>query len=221
MTNIDNVPGLSAPLRRALHHAGFDTLADLNGQPRTALLNLHGVGKAGVDRLAEAMASEGHALAEGHAVWTATDQVDQPLSQAEAKGPKTTVTEAVPAEWIRSLPWPRRVEQGLQLLTIFEDVTRTPGQMWGPSIVGFGEMHYQYATGRQGRWMRVGFSPRKAAVTLYGLQFHGSQEDDIADLGKVRLGKGCVYVNKLEDIDLGVLRRLIERAWNDKAAEGA
>lgn len=221
VTNIDNVAGLSAPLRRALHQAGFDTLADLNGQARTALLNLHGVGKAGVTSLAEAMAAEGHALAEGHAVRTATDQGDQPLNQAKANEPKTTVTQVVPAEWIRSLPWPRRVEQGLQLLTIFEDVTGTPGRMWGPSIVGFGEMHYQYATGRQGRWMRVGFSPRKAALTLYGLQFHGSQKDVIAELGKVRLGAGCVYVNKLEDVDLGVLRRLIERAWNGEAAQGA
>lgn len=215
MTNIDDVPGLSAPLRRALHEAGFDTLAELNGQARTALLNLHGVGKTGLDRLAAAMAAEGHALTEGHAVWTATDRGEQPLTPAEPVELKSAMTDVAPREWIASLPWPRRVEQGLQLLELFEEVTGTQGRMWGPTMVGFGEMHYQYATGRQGTAMRLGFSPRKTALTLYGLQYYGSQEELIAELGKVRLGAGCVYVNKLEDIDLGVLRRLIERAWSD------
>lgn len=214
MTNIDDVPGLGAPLRRALHEAGFDTLAELDGQPRTALLNLHGVGKTGLDRLAAAMAAEGHALAEGHAVWTATDRGEQPLTEAKPVELKSAATDVSPREWIQSLPWPRRVEQGLQLLELFEEVTGTSGRMWGPTMVGFGELHYQYATGRRGTAMRLGFSPRKAALTLYGLQLYGSEGELIAELGKVRLGASCVYVNKLEDIDLSVLRSLLVRAWN-------
>lgn len=213
VTNIDDVPGLSAPLRRAMHQAGFNTLADLDGQARTALLHLHGVGKAGLDRLAAAMEANGFRLAEGHGVWTATDRGEKPLGEPLPDEVTTESTDQSPRDWIAALPWPRRVEQGFVLLNLFEDATGAAARMWGPSMVGFGEMHYQYATGRQGDAMRVGFSPRKAALTLYGLQSYGSEEDLIAQLGKVRLGKGCIYVNKLEDIDLGVLRQLIERAW--------
>ena len=87
--------------------------------------------------------------------------------------------------------------------------------MWGPAIVGFGHLRYTYASGHSGEMARVGFSPRKAALTLYGLTLYGSNADLLERLGKHRVGKGCLYVNKLEDIDLDVLRRLIRRGWAD------
>ncbi|WP_151524687.1 DUF1801 domain-containing protein [Serinicoccus kebangsaanensis] len=216
---IAQTPGLSRPMRDALALAGFTTLADLDGQPRTAILGLHGVGKVGLTRLEGAMAAEGFSLEAGHAVWSATDRGEQPLA---GSGPgtgarraevRTTPTGESPREWIESLPWPRRVEQGLVLLDLFEDVTGAPARMWGPSMVGFGEAHYQYATGREGDTARVGFSPREGAITLYGLQSYGSNEQLVDALGKTRLGKGCIYVNQLEDIDTAALRRLVASAW--------
>lgn len=210
---IAETPGLSRPMRDALAQAGFTTLADLDGRSRTALLHLHGVGKVGLGRLEEAMRAEGLGLDAGHASWTATDRGERPLQSAGAAEVKTAPTEHSPREWIASLPWPRRVEQGLALLEIFEEVTGAPGRMWGPSMVGFGEAHYQYASGREGDTARVGFSPRKAAITLYGLQSYGSNEHLVEALGKTRLGKGCIYVNQLDDVDEAALRRLIAAAW--------
>lgn len=213
-TSITDVPGVGNPLRRALAGAGFTTLADLDGQPRTALLNLHGVGKVGLSRLEAAMAQEGLALADGHAVWTATDRGEEPLagSGRGAAELKTTATDASVREFLAAQPAPRD-EQGMTLLELFEDVTGAPGRMWGPSMVGFGEAHYQYATGREGDTMRVGFSPRKGAISLYGLQSYGSNAELVEGLGKTRLGKGCIYVNKLEDVDLDALRTLVRAAW--------
>lgn len=213
MTAIADVPGLSAPLRRALADAGFNTLADLDGQPRTAIGNLHGVGKVGLDRLAEAMAAEGFALKQGHAVWTRTDRGETPVGKGESVELKSAATEASPAEWIESLPWPRRVAQGRVLLALFGEVTGAEPRMWGPTMVGYGQAHYQYATGRQGESMQVGFSPRKAAISLYGLQFYDGDEARFARLGKHKMGAGCIWVNQLDDIDLDVLRELIARAW--------
>lgn len=210
---IAQTPGLSAPMRRALAEAGFTTLADLDGQSRTALLHLHGVGKVGLERLAAALDAEGLALDDGHAAWTATDRGEAPMASGRSAEVTTTPTEQVPRDWLASLPWPRRVEQGLALLDLFEEVTGAPGSMWGPSIVGFGQAHYQYASGREGDTFRVGFSPRKAAITLYGLQSYGSQEELVASLGKVRLGKGCIYLNQLDDVDDAALRRLVAAAW--------
>ncbi|WP_281964736.1 DUF1801 domain-containing protein [Serinicoccus marinus] len=210
---IAETPGLSAPMRSALAEAGFTTLADLDGQSRTALLHLHGVGKVGLTRLQEAMEQEGLALDGGHASWTATDRGEAPLAAGRSAEAKTAPSGDSAREWIAQLPWPRRVEQGLRLLELFEDVTGAPARMWGPSMVGFGEAHYQYATGREGDTMRVGFSPRKGAITLYGLQSYGSHEDLVEALGRTRLGKGCIYVHKLEDIDLAALRRLVAAAW--------
>ncbi|MCB0911917.1 MAG: DUF1801 domain-containing protein [Propionibacteriaceae bacterium] len=103
----------------------------------------------------------------------------------------------------------------MELLDIFRGETGTEPRMWGPSIVGFGHVHYTYATGHAGEMCRVGFSPRKAALTLYGLTLYGSNDDLLAQLGKHRLGKGCLYLNKLEDVDLDVLRQLIRRGWAD------
>lgn len=213
MTRIADLPQLSAPMKRALAEAGFSTLADLDAQPRTAIGNLHGVGKVGLDRLAAAMAAEGFALSEGHAVWTRTDRGEQAAGLGESVALASDLTDASATEWIESLPWPRRVEQGRVLLEIFGAATGAPPRMWGSTMVGYGQAHYQYATGRQGDAMQVGFSPRKAAISLYGLQYYGGNEELFAKLGKHKMGKGCVWVNQLEDIDLDVLRELIARAW--------
>ena len=81
--------------------------------------------------------------------------------------------------------------------------------MWGPSIVGFGSYHYTYATGREGDWFVVGFSPRKQALTLYIMAGFSRYQELLTKLGKHSTGKSCLYVEKLEDVDLKVLRQLV------------
>ena len=98
----------------------------------------------------------------------------------------------------------------LKLLDIMQDLTQAPPAMWGTGIVGFGEYHYRYKTGREGDWFLTGFAPRKQALTLYlmcdlshdGLNFDG--------LGKYKKSKGCLYIKRLSDIDLAVLKRIIK-----------
>jgi len=81
--------------------------------------------------------------------------------------------------------------------------------MWGDSIVGFGQYHYRYATGREGDFLATGFSPRKSNLSIYIMPGYGDFSDILNDLGKHKLGKSCLYVNKLADIDLDVLQKLI------------
>ncbi len=132
-----------------------------------------------------------------------------------AKESTTRPTDVSVLEFLQSVEPARRREQGLQLLDIFREETGAEPRMWGPSIVGFGHLRYTYATGNSGEMGRVGFSPRKAALTFYGLTLYGSNTDLLETLGKHRVGKGCLYVNKLEDVDVAVLRQLIRRGWAD------
>lgn len=126
---------------------------------------------------------------------------------------KTKPTDADVVAFLMAVEHPRKREEGLQLLDLFSEVTGVEPRMWGPTIVGFGHEEYTYASGHSGEMARVGFSPRKAAHSLYGLTLYGSNADLLERLGKHRVGKGCLYVNKLADIDLGVLRELVERGW--------
>jgi hypothetical protein len=84
--------------------------------------------------------------------------------------------------------------------------------MWGDSIVGFGRYRYQYASGREGEWMLVGFAPRKRNLTLYIMSGFDEYDGLLEKLGKHSTGKSCLYINKLEDIDLDVLRELVDKS---------
>ncbi len=95
------------------------------------------------------------------------------------------------------------------LIEIMRRVTGEEPKMWGPSIVGFGSYHYEYASGHSGDSCLCGFSPRKTAFSLYVMRGPESRSEDLAKLGKHEAGKGCLYVKRLADIDLGVLERLI------------
>ena len=97
------------------------------------------------------------------------------------------------------------------LVKMMQKATKVQPKMWGSSIVGFGDHHYKYASGREGDWFRTGFSPRKNALTLYGLGVQ-SQAALMSKLGKFKTGKGCLYIKQLSDVDLGVLERLIEKS---------
>lgn len=98
-------------------------------------------------------------------------------------------------------------------LALMRDVTGTDPVMWGTSIVGFGTQRYTTADGKEHGYFAVGLSPRKAALTLYGLTYYDSNQDLLDRLGPHKTGKGCLYVTRLEKLDRDVLRELVERAW--------
>ena len=109
-------------------------------------------------------------------------------------------------------PEARRAD-ALALLAMLTEVTGERPAMWGDSMVGFGSYDYHYASGRRGRWFRIGFSPRKRDMTVYlmdGVEHHA---DALARLGRHRLGKSCLYLPRLERVDLEVLREVLTASW--------
>ena len=111
--------------------------------------------------------------------------------------------------YLESVSNKRRREDSLVVKEMMEEVTGEPAEMWGTSIVGFGSYHYRYASGREGDFMLTGFAPRKQALTLYIMGGHERYDELMAKLGKHRSGSSCVYISKLADVDLAVLRELI------------
>ena len=106
----------------------------------------------------------------------------------------------------------KRRRDSFVVLELMKDVTGAEPKMWGSSIVAFGDYHYKYASGREGDWFLSGFAPRKDNLTLYmGYGFEPFQ-DLMQRLGKFRTGKGCLYIKKIEDVDLATLRELIARS---------
>jgi Domain of unknown function (DU1801) len=95
------------------------------------------------------------------------------------------------------------------LVALMENATGAKARMWGTSIVGFGEHLLRYDSGRELDWFVMGFSPRKAALTLYLPGYLSKYEDLLSKLGKYKTGKGCLYIRRLEDVDAGVLKKLI------------
>ncbi|MEL6506361.1 MAG: DUF1801 domain-containing protein [Pseudomonadota bacterium] len=85
--------------------------------------------------------------------------------------------------------------------------------MWGPSIIGFGQYHYIYDSGREGDMLNVGFSPRKSSLVLYVLGSLGSDEPLLKTLGKYKTGRACLYINRLADVDMGVLEKIIAKSF--------
>jgi len=99
-----------------------------------------------------------------------------------------------------------------QIVEIMKKATKAEPKMWGTSIVGFGDYHYKYESGREGDWFVAGFSPRKQNLTLYAMGGFHKREDLLKKLGKHSLGKGCLYIKKLEDVDTKVLKDLVTAA---------
>lgn len=113
-------------------------------------------------------------------------------------------------EFIETVENEKKKADAYELLKIFQSVTGYDAKMWGPSIIGFGSYHYKYASGREGDAPLVGFSPRKAKISLY-LDYEGEERDKfLENFGKHTKSKACIYVNKLADIDTNVLKDLIQ-----------
>jgi hypothetical protein len=113
-------------------------------------------------------------------------------------------------EFIESVDNEKKKADAYQLLEIFEEVTGFEAKMWGPSIIGFGSYHYKYASGHEGDAPLVGFSPRKAKISLYLSYASEEREKLLEGFGKHTKSKACIYVNKLTDIDTNVLKDLIK-----------
>jgi hypothetical protein len=115
-------------------------------------------------------------------------------------------------EFIEGVADAKKREDAYRLLDIFTETTGYPAKMWGSSIIGFGSYHYKYASGHEGDAPLVGFSPRKAKISLYLASNDPERDALLESLGKHTQGKGCVYINKVADIDVDVLRKLIRQS---------
>ncbi|MGD1907992.1 MAG: DUF1801 domain-containing protein [Leptolyngbyaceae cyanobacterium] len=131
---------------------------------------------------------------------------------------KTQPNDANMDQFIQAVADDRRRADCLTLLPIMERITQKVPQMWGDSIIGFGRYHYKYRSGREGNWFVTGFSPRKREMTVYIMPGFENYGDLLAQLGQHRLGKSCLYIKRLADIDLGVLETLVSRSIMDMAA---
>lgn len=215
-TPYESLPGIPAPARRALTVAGHPDLESLHGTAWSELLELHGVGERSLQRLQAALQERGLSLAGAPAREVREASFTLGHTGKNAADLRTHATDRSPAQYVEELDTPRRVEHGRLLLEIFRRATGEEPVMWGPSMIGYGRMHYRYAAGREGDTFRVGFSPRKAKLTLYGLP---QEERFLNRLGRYTTGTSCLYVNKPEDIDLVVLEEMIRAAWAGGAGE--
>lgn len=125
---------------------------------------------------------------------------------------KTKETDNSVIEFIEQVESPKKREDAYKLLDIFTRTTGYPAKMWGPSIIGFGSYHYKYDSGHEGDAPLVGFSPRKAKISLYFATGDTKRDQLLNNFGKHTTGKACVYVNKVADIDVEVLKELIKQS---------
>ncbi|MGY5859430.1 MAG: DUF1801 domain-containing protein [Candidatus Thorarchaeota archaeon] len=125
---------------------------------------------------------------------------------------KTKPTDVKVEDFLNAVEHPTRKQDGFELLKIMKGITKKKPVMWGPSIVGFGSYHYKYATGREGDMPMTGFSPRKANLTVYIMPGFDEYGDLLERLGKHKLGKSCLYINKLADVDIEVLKEIITKS---------
>jgi hypothetical protein len=123
---------------------------------------------------------------------------------------KTKVNDQNVMAFLEGVEDERKRQDCLALLKLMKDVTGEEPKMWGDSIVGFGTYHYKGKSGREGDWFPVGFSPRKQNLTVYLVGGFDQLEEQLHKLGKFKTGKGCLYVNKLADVDLGILRDMVK-----------
>lgn len=132
--------------------------------------------------------------------------------------PKTKPTEVSVEAFIAAVPDPRRREEALAVNAMLRRVTGMEPRIWGTSIIGYGNYHYRYDSGHEGDAARIGFSPRKAQMVLYFMGNYCDRQTE-ADalferLGKHSIGKSCLYITRLSNIDMDVLERIAEISWD-------
>jgi hypothetical protein len=131
---------------------------------------------------------------------------------------KTKVTKANVEKFLEGIKDEKKRQDCFEILKIMKKATKAEPKMWGPSIIGFGDYHYVYDSGREGDWFITGFSPRVQNITLY--MMGGFDSETLKKLGKYKTGKGCLYISKLEDVDLKILNQLIKTSVKKSKANG-
>ena len=126
--------------------------------------------------------------------------------------PKTQRTKRSVNAFLKSIPDEQKRADAFTLVGIMCKVTKAEPAMWGSSIVGFGTYRYKYASGREGEWPLTGFSPRKQNLTLYITSGFEQYDEPLKSLGKYKTGKACLYLNRLDGVDLPTLRKLIKQS---------
>ena len=194
-------PRTSRPALSALAHAGYTHLGELDGIPMRAILDLHGMGPKGVGTLRRAMAEHGWAFADDDprvgAVAGGGVSLTEGAQPERNDNTNLRVGERSAHEWVASLPKARQRDQGEAMLDLFGEVTGVDPVMWGPSIVGYGEL------------------------TLYGLAESPDALLLLDRLGRHKRSVACVYIPRLEDVDDAVLRDLVTLAWATGGTGGA
>lgn len=123
---------------------------------------------------------------------------------------KTKATAKSVPEFLEQIEDPKKRSDCVTIAAMMERLSGSKPKIWGDSIVGFGDYHYKYASGREGDWFLAGFSPRKQNLTIYIMGYLEFYTELLEDLGKFKHGKGCLYIKKLEDVDMKVLETLIK-----------
>jgi hypothetical protein len=126
---------------------------------------------------------------------------------------KTKPTKASVSEFIAKVENPVRRKDAETALSIYQAITGVAPKMWGPSIIGYGSYHYKYDSGREGDMCAGGFSPRSSSMVFYIMGGLPETDPLFKRLGKYRMGGSCLYVNKLSDVDVGVLGQIIAKSW--------
>lgn len=125
---------------------------------------------------------------------------------------KTQKTDASVDDFLEAIDDEAKRSDARKIRDLMVEVTGDRGAMWGEAIVGFGEYTYRHATGREGDWFEVGFSPRKQNLTLYIMSGFDEYDDLLSRLGKHSTGKSCLYIKRLEQVDVDVLRQLVTKS---------
>lgn len=133
---------------------------------------------------------------------------------------KTQKTNASVSAFLKGITDDERRKDCQTLVRIMKAAVGTPPKMWGPRIVGFGHYHYKYASGRENDWFLAGFSPRKQDLTIYLMSGLDRHDALVTRLGKYKTGKSCLYVKRLADVDIAVLKELIAESVKHMKANG-
>jgi len=115
--------------------------------------------------------------------------------------------------YIDKLPSERKKEEAIKMMDVLRDITNEEPTMWGPSIIGYGSYTYKLANGKENTFARMAYSPRKTNLVFYVLTNFDGQNELLAELGKHKTGKVCLYINKLADVDFEVLKTILVKSW--------
>ncbi len=125
---------------------------------------------------------------------------------------KTKKNESSVTKFLDGVKDEKKRQDSYTILKLMKQITKAEPKMWGTSMVGFESYHYKYASGREGDWFVTGFSPRKQNLTLYIMSGFSKYPDLLKKLGKFKTSKGCLYIKKIEDIDIATLKELIKQS---------